>query len=50
MNHSIMTLQRCCLSVLSESNIGGLLSEALTGDVKTVLADQSVAGGSDTAC
>jgi hypothetical protein len=37
------------LSVLDETDIGSLLSERLSADVKTVLADNSVAGSSDTA-
>lgn len=37
------------LSVLDETNIGSLFSEGLSADVKTVLANDGVAGGSDTA-
>ena len=37
------------LAVLGETNIGGLLTEALTADVHAVLADQTGAVGADTA-
>ena len=34
---------------LDESNVGGLLTEALTADVKTVLADETGLVGADAA-
>jgi hypothetical protein len=36
-------------SYLDESNIGGLLSEALTADVEAVLADETGLVGADAA-
>lgn len=37
------------MSYLGESNVGGLLTEALTADVESVLADQTSGVGADTA-
>ncbi|KAH9871394.1 hypothetical protein IAQ61_005573 [Plenodomus lingam] len=36
-------------SYLDETNVGGLLAEALTADVKAVLADQTSRVGADAA-
>ena len=38
-----------CESYLDEANVGGLLTEALTADVETVLADETGLVGADTA-
>ena len=43
------TLVYFCLTVLVETDVGGLLTEALTADVHTVLADQTSAVRADTA-
>ena len=44
---------RCCLCVrikyLDKSNVGGFLSEALTADVETILANETGFVGADTA-
>lgn len=40
---------RVCLTVLDKSNIGGLLTEALTADVQAVFADETSFVGADTA-
>ena len=46
----ISRTQRSSLeSYLDEANVGGLLTEALTADIETVLADQTGAVGADTA-
>lgn len=37
------------LSVLDETNISGLFSERLSANVETVLANDGIAGSSDTA-
>lgn len=37
------------LALLAEADVGGLLTEALTREVDTVLADEGVAGTSDAA-
>ena len=36
-------------SYLDETNVGGLLTEALTADVQAVLADETSLVGADTA-
>lgn len=36
-------------SYLGEANVGGLLTEALTADVESVLADETGLVGADTA-
>jgi hypothetical protein len=39
----------CLKSYLDESDVGSLLSEALTADVEAVLADETGSVGADTA-
>ena len=40
---------RDCKSYLDETNVGGLLAEALTADVEAVLADKTSLVGADAA-
>lgn len=46
---SPFSIRRISDAYLDESNVGGLLTEALTADVKTVLADETGLVGADAA-